>query len=194
MTRPPWLSATRPAAPAREPPVPRSDVPIARPTRGAGWHVAVGGPGDKPHQSGRARSTPALRTMRRDARKRRAGAADGAGTEQTAAATQAPPPPFAACTQFLLHELLARTTFLLEQISHQQSASSTFLSDQISISYQPPTKLTGAHHHTHTGHNNQTALITAATLRAPAASATPRTPPHARGHVADRLRCSSPRL
>jgi hypothetical protein len=120
MTRPPWLSATRPAAPAREPPVPRSDVPIARPTRGAGWHVAVGGPGDKPHQSGRARSTPALRTMRRDARKRRAGAADGAGTEQTAAATQAPPPPFAACTQFLLYELLACSIsiFLLKQISH----------------------------------------------------------------------------
>jgi hypothetical protein len=38
---------------------------------------------------------------------------------------------------------LASSTFLSEQISHQQLASSTFLSEQISTSHQPPTKRIG---------------------------------------------------
>jgi hypothetical protein len=33
--------------------------------------------------------------------------------------------------------------FFSEQTSHQQSASSTFLSEQISTSHQPPAKRTG---------------------------------------------------
>jgi hypothetical protein len=37
------------------------------------------------------------------------------------------------------HQQSASSTFLSEQTSHQQSAS-TFLSEQISISHQPPTK------------------------------------------------------
>jgi hypothetical protein len=35
------------------------------------------------------------------------------------------------------------STFLLEQTSHQQLDSSTFLSEQISTSHQPPAKRTG---------------------------------------------------
>jgi hypothetical protein len=35
------------------------------------------------------------------------------------------------------------STFLLEQINHQQSAHNTFLSEQISTSHQPPAKQTG---------------------------------------------------
>jgi hypothetical protein len=37
------------------------------------------------------------------------------------------------------------STFLSEQTSHQQSASSTFLSEQISTSHQPPAKRTARH-------------------------------------------------
>jgi hypothetical protein len=37
----------------------------------------------------------------------------------------------------------ARSIFLSEQTNHQQSASSTFLSEQISTSHQPPAKRTG---------------------------------------------------
>jgi hypothetical protein len=35
------------------------------------------------------------------------------------------------------------STFLSEQTNHQQPASSTFLSEQISTSHQPPAKQTG---------------------------------------------------
>jgi hypothetical protein len=37
----------------------------------------------------------------------------------------------------------ASSTFLSEQISHQQSDNSAFLSEQISTSHQPPAKRTG---------------------------------------------------
>jgi hypothetical protein len=37
----------------------------------------------------------------------------------------------------------ANDTFLSQQTSHQQSASSIFLSEKISISHQPPAKRAG---------------------------------------------------
>jgi hypothetical protein len=43
----------------------------------------------------------------------------------------------------LAYQPNANITFLSEQISHQQLASSIFLSKQISTSYQPPAKRTG---------------------------------------------------
>jgi hypothetical protein len=43
----------------------------------------------------------------------------------------------------LAYQPPANSTFLLQQISHQQSVSSTFLSEQTSTSHQPPTKRTG---------------------------------------------------
>jgi hypothetical protein len=43
----------------------------------------------------------------------------------------------------LAYQPPANIIFLLEQISHQQSASSAFLSEQISTSHQPPAKQTG---------------------------------------------------
>jgi hypothetical protein len=43
----------------------------------------------------------------------------------------------------LAYQPPASSTFLSEQISHQQSDSSTFLSEQTSTSHQPPTKRTG---------------------------------------------------
>jgi hypothetical protein len=43
----------------------------------------------------------------------------------------------------LAYQPPATSTFLSEQINHQQSGSSTFLSEQISTSHQPPAKRTG---------------------------------------------------
>jgi hypothetical protein len=43
----------------------------------------------------------------------------------------------------LAYEPPASSTFLSQQTSHQQSVSSIFLSEQISISHQPPAKRTG---------------------------------------------------
>jgi hypothetical protein len=39
--------------------------------------------------------------------------------------------------------LIATSTFLSQQTSHQQPASSILLSEQISTSYQPPANRTG---------------------------------------------------
>jgi hypothetical protein len=43
----------------------------------------------------------------------------------------------------LAYQPPANSIFLKEQTSHQQSGSSTFLSEQISTSHQPPAKRTG---------------------------------------------------
>jgi hypothetical protein len=42
----------------------------------------------------------------------------------------------------LAYQPLANSTFLSEGISHHQPVSSTFLSEQISTSHQPPAKRT----------------------------------------------------
>jgi hypothetical protein len=43
----------------------------------------------------------------------------------------------------LAYQPLASNTFLSEQISHQQSVSSTFLPEQTNTTHQPPAKRTG---------------------------------------------------
>jgi hypothetical protein len=43
----------------------------------------------------------------------------------------------------LVYQPQASSTFLLEQISHRQLATSTFLSEQTNITHQPPAKRTG---------------------------------------------------
>jgi hypothetical protein len=43
----------------------------------------------------------------------------------------------------LAYQPSATSTFLSQQISHQQPATSTFLSEQINTSHQPPAKRTG---------------------------------------------------
>jgi hypothetical protein len=43
----------------------------------------------------------------------------------------------------LAYQPPANSIFLSKQTNHQQSASNTFLSEQISTSHQPPAKRTG---------------------------------------------------
>jgi hypothetical protein len=47
------------------------------------------------------------------------------------------------CAVRLPYQPPAYDTFLLEQTNHQQSVSSTFLSEQTSTSHQPPATRTG---------------------------------------------------